>query len=270
MLPLALLSQETNDTIAPSKPKLERPAFESSALIESQTNVVNPKGTLQMDMNHRFGLVTGTNDMIGIWAPANIRIAVTYSITSRIAVGFGTTKDKRLQDFNLKLALLRQTKGNKMPFSLSYYGNMAIDARTKDNFVNTSDRWSFYNQLIFARRFNDMFSFQIAPSFSHFNTVEIPMKNDMFSVELGARVKLNSTTCILLDYNQPLLSTPNVISPKPGVSIGAEFTTGAHAFQIFITNYRGIIGQENNVFNQNDFFKSDFVIGFNITRLWDM
>ena len=223
-----------------------------------------------MDMNHRFGLVTGTNDMIGIWAPSNIRIAVSYSITSRIAVGFGTTKDKRFQDFSLKGAILRQTKGNEMPFSLTYYGNMAIDAKQKDNFINTSDRWSFYNQLIFARRFNDMISFQIAPSFSHFNTVAAPIQNDMFSLEVGCRLKLSSTAAILIDSNMPLTTFHGTTLPEPGLGLGVEFTTGAHAFQIFISNYRGIIGQENNVFNSNNFFNGDFVIGFNITRLWDM
>ena len=96
VLPMMLLAQEQKDTIAavaqdsivPVVAELERPAFESTSLIESQTNRVYSKGTIEMIMNHRFGLVTGTNDMIGIWAPANIRIAVNYSITGRITVGF--------------------------------------------------------------------------------------------------------------------------------------------------------------------------------------
>lgn len=270
MLPLALLAQETNDTIAPSKPKLERPAFESTSLIDNQSNVLNPKGTLEMDMNHRFGLVNGTNDMIGIWAPANIRIALNYAISNRINVGYGTTKDNRLQDLNLKIALLRQTRNNSMPFSVTYYGNMAIDARTKDNFINTSDRWSFYNQLIIAKRLNDKVSFQIAPSFSHYNYVETPVKNDMFSVEFGGRLKLSSTAAILVESNLPISTFSGGSLPKPGLGLGVEFSTGAHAFQIFITNYKGIVPQQNNVFNQNDFMNGEFLIGFNISRLWDM
>lgn len=274
-LPMMMLAQEQNDTIAAVQQdsiapvvevELERPAFESTSLIESQTNRVYGKGTIEMIMNHRFGLVTGTNDMIGIWAPANIRIAVNYSITDRITVGFGTTKDKRMQDFSLKAALLRQTVDGKMPVSVTYYGNMSISALPKENFYHTSDRWSFYNQIIIAKRISKTFSLQLAPSYSHYNVVDAPMSNDLFAIQLGGRAKVTSDMSILLDVNQPISSQENI--PKSGFSIGTEFSTVGHSFQIFVSNYRGIINQESNMFNQNDFFEGDFAIGFNISRTW--
>jgi hypothetical protein len=227
---------------------------------------VYSKGTIEMIMNHRFGLVTGTNDMIGIWAPADIRIALNYSITDRITVGFGTTKDNRLQDFSLKGALLRQTVDGKMPVSVTYYGNMAISALPKENFYHTSDRWSFFNQLIIAKRISKALSFQLAPSYSHYNVIDAPMSNDLFAVEFGGRVKVTSDMCILLDVNQPI--TSQEIAPKSGFSTGVEFSTVGHTFQIFISNYRGIVNQQSNMFNQNDFFEGDFAIGFNISRTW--
>ena len=274
VLPMMLLAQEQKDTIAavaqdsivPEVAELERPAFESTSLIESQTNRVYSKGTIEMIMNHRFGLVTGTNDMIGIWAPANIRIAVNYSITGRITVGFGTTKDSRLQDFSLKGAVLRQTVDGKMPVSITYYGNAAVSALPKENFYHTSDRWSFYNQLIIAKRFSKVFSLQLAPSYSHYNVVDAPMRNDLFAIEFGGRVKVTSDMSILLDVNQPITSQQKI--PKSGFSIGTEFSTVGHSFQIFVSNYSGIINQQSNMFNQNDFFDGDFVIGFNISRTW--
>ena len=265
-LPMMLLAQEQKDTIVPVKAELERAAFESTSLIESQSNRVYSKGTIEMIMNHRFGLVTGTNDMIGIWAPADIRIALNYSITDRITVGFGTTKDNRLQDFSLKGALLRQTVDGKMPVSVTYYGNMAISALPKENFYHTSDRWSFFNQLIIAKRISKALSFQLAPSYSHYNVVEATMSNDLFAVEFGGRVKVTSDMCILLDVNQPI--TSQEIAPKSGFSTGVEFSTVGHTFQIFISNYRGIVNQQSNMFNQNDFFEGDFAIGFNISRTW--
>lgn len=267
-LPMILLAQEQKDSIVPSKVKLERAAFETSTLIENQTNVLNNKGTLEMVLNHRFGLVNGTNDMIGIWAPSNIRIALNYAITDRISVGFGTTKDYRLQDFNLKGAILRQTRDGKMPVSVSYYGDMANSALPSDNFLKSSDRYSFFNQIIIAKRFNSKVSLQIAPSFSHYNRVESTMNNDLFAVAVGGRVKISDSSSILFDYSQPITSQVN--APKEGVALGWEFSTGSHAFQVFVTNYRGIVPQQSYMFNQNDFFKGDFVIGFNITRLWHL
>ncbi len=276
-LPVMLFAQEQKDTVAAVKEdsiapvaevEYERAAFESTSLIESQSNRVYSKGTIEMIMNHRFGLVTGTNDMIGIWAPSNIRLALNYSITDRITVGYGTTKDHILQDFCLKGAILRQTVNGKMPVSVTYYGNATVNASSlnKETFYHTSDRWSFYNQIIIAKRFNKMFSFQIAPSYSHYNMVTAPMYNDLFAIEFGGRAKVTSTMSILLDVNQPITSQDYV--PESGFSVGTEFSTVGHTFQIFVSNYRGIVNQQSNMFNQYEFFEGDFVIGFNISRTW--
>lgn len=282
-LPMMMLAQEQKDTIAavqqdsipavqedsvPAVKEIEyeRAAFESTSLIESQTNRVYSKGTIEMIMNHRFGLVTGTNDMIGIWAPANIRIALNYSVTDRITVGFGTTKDVRLQDFSLKAALLKQTVDGKMPISVTYYGNWAISALPKENFYHLTDRWSFYNQLIIAKKINKMYSIQLGPSYSHYNTVDASMSNDLFALQFGGRAKVTSTMSILLDINQPITSQND--PPKPGFAVGTEFSTVGHTFQIFISSYKGIINQQSNMFNQNEFFEGDFAIGFNISRTW--
>jgi hypothetical protein len=274
-LPMMMKAQEQKDTIvavqedsvpAVKEIEYERAAFESTSLIESQSNRVYSKGTIEMIMNHRFGLVNGTNDMIGIWAPADIRIAVNYSITDRITVGVGTTKDGRLQDFSLKGAILKQRVDGKMPVNVTYYGNAAVSALPKENFYHTSDRWSFFNQLIISKRISKAFSLQLAPSYSHYNVIDAPMSNDLFAIEFGGKAKITSSMNLLLDVNQPI--TTQEIAPKSGFSTGVEFSTVGHSFQIFISNYRGIVNQQSNMFNQNDFFKGDFAIGFNISRTW--
>jgi len=267
--PLSLLAQEENDTIVKETRKLERAAFESYTLIENQSSVVNTKGTLDFMMQHRFGMVNGTNNMIGIWGAANIRIGVGYSLTDRLGISFGTTRDSRLQDFALKGAILRQTRDNHVPVNVTYYGNAAYNATTGVDFDKASHRWSFFNQLIISRRFNSVFSMQVAPSLSHANLVKGNMENNLFAVAVGGKVKITPSTSLLIDYSQPITKyTSN--SPKPGVGIGGEFSTGSHAFQLFITNYKGILPQQSYMNNQNDFFKGDFMIGFNITRLWHM
>jgi hypothetical protein len=161
---------------------------------------------------------------------------------------------------------LRQTVNGKMPVSVTYYGNASLSALPKENFYHLSDRWSYYNQIIIAKRFNKMLSLQIGPSYSHYNVVDPGMSNDLFALQFGGRAKVTSTMSILLDVNQPISSQQNV--PKSGFSVGTEISSVGHTFQIFISNYKGIINQQSNMFNQNDFFQGDFVIGFNIGRTW--
>ncbi len=270
-LPLALFSQEeaaNTEKQAEVKEQIQQAAFESSFVIDNQTDHLLDKKELEFTIQHRFGLITGgINDLAGFWAPSNIRIALNYGISQRINIGYGTTKDSRLQDFNLKLSIFRQTVSNKMPVSVSYYGNMVVDARNRENFKNLQDRYSYFNQIIIARRFSDVLSLQIAPSISHINRVDASMKNDLIAIAIGGKYKLSDQTSLTFDYSQPLTKF-DANQPKPGISLGAEFNTGSHFFHVFISNNKAIVPQNNYFYNQNDFFKGEFLIGFIITRLW--
>ena len=266
--PLVSLAQDIDSTaVAPIVDKPERAAFENTWLIDNPTNVLYNKGTLQFDMQHRFGTLNGTNDMLGFWAPANIRLGVNYSFTDYLTLGIGTQKDSRLVDFNARVALLRQTRSNKIPVSLTFYGNASIDTRLRENFNLTQDRYSYFSQIIIAKRFNTVFSMQVAPSYSHFNIVDQNMQNDQISVSFGGRAKISPQTAIIAEYNQPI-TQHKYNQPYAGFGLGAEFSTGSHAFQVFFSNYKGINPQRNYVFNQNQVGNGDILIGFNITRLW--
>lgn len=260
-----LFAQEA-DSLAEKKDKPQRAAFQSAWLIDNVTGVLNPRKTLQFDIQHRFGLInSGNNDLAGFWGPSNIRLALTYSISDRITLGFGTTKDYRLQDFNIKVGLIRQTRSGKIPVSLTFYGNTAIDARESSFFSKTSDRFSYFGQLLVMRRFNQSISLQVAPSFSHYNLVDPLQSNNLFAIAVGGKANISDKTAILIDYNQPL----GEFSNNPGLALGIEMSTGSHAFQIFVGNYNRILPQANYFLNENKLSDKQFLIGFNINRLWN-
>lgn len=275
-LPTMLMAQEQNDTISAAKEdsiapvdtvEYEKAAFETSSLIDNQTDRVYSKGMIEFIMNHRFGMIGNSNDMVGIWGAANIRLALSYAITDRITIGFGSTKDSRLQDFFLKTAILKQTVDGKMPINLTYYGNWTVNALPKENFYHTSDRWSFFNQLIISKKMSKSVSFLIAPSFSHYNRVEGTMGNDMVALAAGGKFTFMPDMAIIIDATTPLMKYDEN-TPKPGFGIGFEYGAFQHAFQLFISNSRGIVNQQNIMYNQNDFFDGEFMIGFNIMKSW--
>jgi len=73
---------------------------------------------------------------------------------------------------------------------------------------------------------------------------------------------------LIASYDQPITEHLSN-NPSPNISFGIEIATSAHAFQIFLGNYKSIVPQRNNVFNANDFGDGELLIGFNITRLWN-
>ncbi len=275
--PLFTFSQDVEKDSIVDKP--ERPAFESSNIIDNPTDLLYNKNTLEVMMQHRFGPIDESNSLLGIYGAANIRIGLSYSILDWVTVGYGITKTNRISDFNLKVGLLKQTRSGKIPINLTYYGNIGIDGRSgsvNDGiFITKQDRYSYFHQLIISKRFNSNLSLQLAPSLSHYNAVDYSYENDRISLAFGGRYKISAQTSILFDYSQPLTKLEDNVTTglsynNPGISLGVEFSTSAHAFQIFVTNYSGIVPQQNYMKNTNDFFgKGGALIGFNITRKYN-
>jgi hypothetical protein len=280
VVPLAAQDEmvsETEDTTKDLRPV--KNTFEGMWIIDNQTVMVPIKGSFEFAIQHRFGTIeNGYDDFWGLFAPSNIRLGFGYSPVEKLMVGFGFTKYKITWDFNAKYALLKQARKGGSPVSLTYYGNVAIDTRDKENFVNASDRYSFFNQLILARKISDKLSVQVSPSWSHYNAVEGyydenedvqgKMENDHIAIAVSGRYKVSNAMSIIANYDQPI-TQHYTNNPNPNISFGLEIGTSSHTFQIFAGNYYNIVPQANNMFNSNNYEDGEFLIGFNITRLWN-
>ncbi len=269
--------KEDDKTPVAKAEKPARPAFESAWWFDGQTGKVYNKNTFEFVMQHRFGTIkSGNNDVFGIYGAANIRLGVGYAPMKNLNIGLGYTKNKMILDLYAKYAVLTQTRSNSMPISVTYYGNMGLELQDKENYLNGSDRYNYFNQLVVMKRFNSKFSAQLAPSYTHYNAVKWEeqtdgswetMENDTWGLSVGARYKVGSQVAIMLGYDTPL-TTHKINDPLPSINFGIEMATSSHAFQIFATNNNKIQPQENFMFNQNDFGNGGWLIGFNITRLW--
>jgi hypothetical protein len=281
----------------PIKPKPVKNTFRSVWIVDDQTVMVPIKGTLEADIQHRFGTVeNGPKDLWGIYASANMRIGLSYTPINNLSLGFGATRNNgnMLLDGSAKYALLKQTKG-VYPVSITYYGNMAYGTKADpQHFLYTyqSERWSFFNELIVARKVTDKFSVQVAAGLSHQNSVPgfyaqkdtsiyvyKKQKFDLFTGSVSARYVLSEVTSIIVDYDQPLTRFPTN-NPHANVAFGFEFNTSGHTFQLFAGNYSLLSPQQNTLYNKNNpfgFNQADgtkvkggqFLIGFNITRIWN-
>jgi len=289
--------EKTPATEKPAKAKPVKNTFQSVWIIDNQTVLVPAKKTLEMDIMHRFGSVQkGYKDFWGFFAPSNIRLGVSYVPIEKLQVGIGITKRNLLWDASAKYSIITQTPG-QYPVSVSFYTNMGYDTRKDEDgsiFTHETQRMSFFHQLLIARKITDKLSVQVAPSLSHQNAVngyytkndstgtEVfkEMKFDHFAIAFSARYKFTNVTSFMINYDQPLTkhATGN---PNPNFSFGFEMNTSSHSFQLFAGNYYNLSPQQNNLYNTyNPFGYTDevtkkkvkggnFVIGFNITRLWN-
>lgn len=293
-----VFSQEIEVAPVETTKKYAKNTFESVWIIDNQTVIVPVQGTFEFDIAHRFGIVNnGFEDLYGLFAPSNIRFGVSYVPIENLNVGVGLTKERMILDGSVKYALLKQTRDDaSMPVSLTYYGNMGYDLKEDpDNslYKYNTDRFRFFNQLIIARKITEKLSLQVAPSISHqnftygyFHNIDSvnkevlgEMKHDHFAIAFSGRYKITESIAFIANYDQPITKhTTN--NPNPNISFGFEFSTSGHSFQFFAGNFAALNPQRNNMFNKNsplnytnaqgaDIEGGKFLIGFNITRLWN-
>lgn len=291
-------SQEIEVAPAETTKKYVKNTFESVWIIDNQTVIVPVKGTFEFDIVHRFGVVNnGFEDLYGLFAPSNIRFGVSYVPIENLNIGVGLTKERMILDGSIKYALLKQSRDDwSMPVSISYYGNMGYDLKEdpdKSLYRYNTDRFRFFNQIIIARKVTDKLSLQVAPSLSHqnftygyFHNIDSvnkevlgEMKHDHFAIAFSGRYKITETIAFIANYDQPITKhTTN--NPNPNLSFGFEFGTSGHSFQLFAGNYAFLNPQRNNMENHNSPLNytnaqgnkiegGKFLIGFNITRLWN-
>jgi hypothetical protein len=270
---VSIFAQEETQKSEKSKPV--RFTFGTGTLIDNQTVETPYKGGLELKIQHRFSLIENYHNLFGIYGSANTRIGLNYGITDRLMVGLGTERNNKLQDLQWKLLILQQKEDNSMPVSLSYFGNVVLNLQKEAAFgpvdrFKELHRLSYFNQLILARKFNNVLSLQVAPSVIYFNAVpqysnELKYKNLNFALSAGAKATVTDKQSLILEYNQLLTKQDLAEQPKPSLSLGWEIGTATHSFQVFVENFDMIINQQSLLFNTNDYTKGKYLVGFNIT-----
>lgn len=284
-------AEESTPVVRKMKPV--KNTFASIWLIDNQTAMVPIKKTFEMDIMHRFGTMgNGYKDFYGLFASSNIKLGFNYVPVNNLLIGLSLAKSFMTVEGYAKYSIIQQTKG-QYPVSISYYGNIAWDSRPGDNYSYKAHEFMFFNQLMFARKITEKLSLQISPSVTHVNyvngyfktvkneggadtnVVANERKHDHFAIALMGRYKLTEGMSFIANVDQPI-TKHKTGNPKPNISFGLEVGTSSHAFQFFIANYSYLVPQRNNYFNQNDYKEgfpwqsgNQFLIGFNITRLWN-
>lgn len=251
-------------------------SFKTTRLINGHSIEQTGQGILDFKISHRFSTMSGgVHDFFGLDG-ATIRLGLDYGITKDITVGIGRSSLYKEYDGFVNARLLRQTKNDDMPITLSYVGGMSITSLESSKLLGRalvspekypfSNRLYFFNQVLIARKFNNLFTLQLMPTHVHYNFVNTAAEpNDIFALGAGGRIKLNRRVTLNLEYyyqfNQ-LTGTTN------SLSAGFDIETGGHVFQLHFTNSMGMtertfIGQTTDKWSDGG-----FRFGFNIARVF--
>ena len=277
LLSITALGQE-DDLFAlmdiPETTQITYATFKGTKIISAQSNETPGEGVLQYIISHRFG--SFSNDyfynFLGLDI-AQIRMQLDYGITDRLNVGIGRSSYLKVADGFAKYRLLRQKSGaESFPFSLTLYSSVFYrGARYTDGVDHyLSDRLSYHNQAIFARKFGDKLSLLAAPSAVHWNLVPSSSDpNTTFHLQMGGRYKLTNRLALTGEIcpgsNQEYSDGSRFYTP---FAVGVDLETGGHVFQFHLSNTNAM--SDPLWMAQNPYSAADgsLFLGFNISRVF--
>ena len=260
--------------------------FKSTRNVNFHTTEILPKRSLDVRISHRFQpLNSGAYNAWGIDGPANLMISMEYSYNGRWMVGVQRTVLEKMGDAFFKWKIMRQVK-NGFPVSITYFGG-AYNTFQKDPYLGqpvkffqlNTDRLSFVNQLMIARKWNSWLSTQVGLAHVHYNlagSVWGIQQNDMLVGTGILRIKFSKRQAIILEYGYRFDQAFGGTYVAKGVNYydtfgaGWEIETGGHVFQVFVTNSYGILENQYLVRTDGDMSTSGLKIGFNIMRIFSV
>jgi len=254
--------------------------FKSTKIINIQTNETNKKRNLDFRVSHLFGNVGeasggGYHNFYGFDQSNDIRIAFNYGITDRLMVGVARAKRNEALEGTAKFKALEQTTDNKMPLSVSIFGESAFTtvANTQGYYDQTIHRLSYCGEVIIARKFSPRFSFEIVPTWIHRNIVNVGDTNDLILLGGGVRWKFTKSSAIVADYFYTISPTnramPGVTYQDP-LGAGVEIETGGHVFTIMFTNAIGLLETDFLANTVDSWSAGGFKFSFNISRTFKL
>ncbi len=259
--------------------------FKSTRLVNLHTIETQGRNVLEYRISHRFGDIgSGGYNAFGLDGGASMRMGLEYCFDGRLNIGLGRTNIDKTVDTYAKYRLLRQTTGKQNPVSITllaaaYYTAMRDPNKALtgiDRYAPFSNRLSYCYQIMVARKFNEYFSLQVAPTMIHFNLVNrVNDKNDLFALAALGRVKITQRTAFTAEYTYRITTSYAQQKDPSGkylyynpFAIGFDIDTGGHIFQIQVCNSQGMIENQFIPFTTSSLKNWGLRLGFNISRVF--
>lgn len=245
-----------------------RSIFKATQIINLPTVEQPGRKNLQFIIMHRFGKLDGGLYQLFGLDNATIRFGLDYGLTDRLSIGIGRSSLDKTYDASFKYKLLEQRE-QKMPVAVSLNEWVTYQTLKYEDkpFLNTKYRTAYTSQLLIARKFNRNLSFEVVPTWVHYNLVPTPEdQNDIFLLGLAGRMKLTKRLSLDIEYDllpgDPLPSQ----DVHPSLGVGLDIETGGHVFQFVFSNSQGMIGPYYLTNTNGTWGNGDIYFGFNISR----
>ncbi|MFM6926324.1 MAG: DUF5777 family beta-barrel protein [Ferruginibacter sp.] len=266
------------------KQKFTRAVFNSTKIINFQSTEIVAPGVLQFMISHHFSNIWnkgGGKQNIAQFFGLNSGVAHTYlsfdySPLKWMNLGVAMAGSSRYEGW-AKFKILRQQSGKKnIPVTVGWYSMMNVNTAEDPDNEFSGNKFSFMNQLLISRKFNDKFSLELLPTWIHFNVVPygINNSNEVFSMGIAGKYKVKGNMNVTLEYARQFNMYENLITKNGAIinyhpdllALGIEMNTGGHLFQFYIGSTTDASAIDQLARNNSSIKDGNIAIGFTINR----
>lgn len=241
--------------------------FSTFKIANLQSTQVAEGGKFYLYVTHRFGSVSdGFSTFFGM-DNSNTKIQAIYGLMDGIQIGLSRESLRKTFAGSAKFRLMSQ--GEKWPLNMSLYTTINLNSQlSKEEYPKMLfyDRLSYTTQLLVSKTFNDRFSLELAPSYVRQNLVWEPFqKHNQFAVGIGGSIKLTDALSLTTDYVYNFSRAEASVYNDP-LSVGLDIKTGAHVFQIIVSNAQSANEPGFITNGQGSWLEGDVFLGLNLMR----
>ncbi|MBR9915043.1 MAG: hypothetical protein GYB32_09505 [Algicola sp.] len=260
-----LLDEIDSDTLDNS---FTTAAFKGLKIVNFESTKLVAKKELTFIVSHRFGSIENGFDSFFGLDDAVTRLNFVFGISDGLNIGISRSSYQKIYESSIKYRLLRQRPHGSPVTIVGFNAILVNTALDRNNLpkLEFKHRLGYTAQVIISRKVNSLFSLEIVPTFFHDNYVQQKHQdNSQFALGIGSRYKLGKRWSLNMDYGWHL-NRANDSPFKNPLSIGIDFETGGHVFQMHFTNAQamntnGFLGQATG-----DWTDGNIYFGFNLSR----
>jgi Membrane bound beta barrel domain (DUF5777) len=282
-----LMKELDNKATAPEGKKAVK-VFNYHRLINANTVEIIPRGRLEFKVVHNFGDISGQfggfKNAYGLDNSTDIKIGFLFGLTKNLNMilsrnkGFGNVL--QLWEMGFKYKFLQQMEKGGSPISVAAFVNGVISSQTaskdssKENYyTSSSDRQSQTIQLMIARKFGNIISVQLNPTFVHTNYVVKGDQKGIFALGGGIRIPVYKRFALIGDYFHSFRSQSSIDALKlqkvdlyDVLGVGVEIMTPGHVFHLNFTNTHTILENRFIPRTTTSWAKGQYRWGFTVAR----
>lgn len=244
--------------------------FKGLKIINMESTKLAANKDFYFVISHRFGSVkSGIKDLFGL-DNSNIRFSFIYGLNNWLNAGFSRSSSNKTYDAHVKYRFLQQEKG-KSPVTIVGFNSVEYNTGLDEvNYplIESKHRYTYANEILISRKFNENLSIEVSPIYLHQNFVENDFQdNSQYIIGLGGRYKVSKRVTINAEYHAHMNRVANSKYNNP-LSLGVDIETGGHVFQLHVTNAQ-LMNESGYMTNAiGDWGSGDIYFGFNIWRVF--